>query len=91
MLMTVNSSEEYQRILGFGGAFTDSATMNILNVSSKVQENLLRAYFSTEGNSVPGFGNTLYTCGTMQNTYNVYVWATGGFLSVFCVILRGEI
>ena len=48
-LLTVNPTEEYQRILGFGGAFTDSATMNILNVSSKVQENLLSAYFSAEG------------------------------------------
>ncbi|XP_022106205.1 glucosylceramidase-like [Acanthaster planci] len=48
-LLTVNSSEEYQRIVGFGGAFTDSATMNILNVSSKVQENLLRSYYSMEG------------------------------------------
>ncbi|XP_022106202.1 glucosylceramidase-like [Acanthaster planci] len=49
MVLTVNSSEEYQRTVGFGGAFTDSATMNILNVSSKVQENLLRSYYSVEG------------------------------------------
>ncbi|XP_038044273.1 lysosomal acid glucosylceramidase-like [Patiria miniata] len=49
MLITVNSSEVYQTILGFGGAFTDSATMNILNVSSKVQDHLLRSYFSIDG------------------------------------------
>ncbi|XP_038044272.1 lysosomal acid glucosylceramidase-like [Patiria miniata] len=48
-LFTVNSSVVYQTILGFGGAFTDSAAMNILNVSSKVQDHLLRSYFSIQG------------------------------------------
>ncbi|XP_071793951.1 lysosomal acid glucosylceramidase-like [Asterias amurensis] len=48
-LLKINSSVEYQTILGFGGAFTDSATINIMNLSSKAQDNLLKSYYSTNG------------------------------------------
>eukprot|EP00057_Strongylocentrotus_purpuratus_P003212 XP_003726178.1 PREDICTED: glucosylceramidase [Strongylocentrotus purpuratus] len=45
----VDRSEEYQTILGFGGSFTDAAALNLYNLTSDVQEKLLRAYFSTDG------------------------------------------
>ncbi|XP_071785392.1 lysosomal acid glucosylceramidase-like [Asterias amurensis] len=47
--LIVDDSVHYQEILGFGGSFTDSATMNILNLSDGATENLLKSYFSTEG------------------------------------------
>ena len=56
----VNSSATFQTILGFGGAFTDSATINILNVTKPVKENLLKSYFSTDGKisySIPSITN----------------------------------
>ncbi|EDO38810.1 predicted protein [Nematostella vectensis] len=47
--LDVNSSVSYQEILGFGGAFTDAATMNILNQSNSLQQKLIRSYFSPVG------------------------------------------
>lgn len=49
VLYTLDKTTTFQSILGFGGAFTDSAAINILNVSQPVQDNLLKSYFSTEG------------------------------------------
>ena len=41
----INVSKTYQRILGFGGAFTDAAGINIESLSLKAKENLLRWIF----------------------------------------------
>ncbi|XP_075215956.1 glucocerebrosidase 1b isoform X2 [Lycorma delicatula] len=49
LVFQVNKSVEYQKIFGFGGAFTDSAGINILSLSKEVQDNLLRSYFSPQG------------------------------------------
>ena len=38
-----------QTILGFGGAFTDAATINIKSLSKETQTNLLKTYFSPQG------------------------------------------
>ncbi|XP_018590584.1 lysosomal acid glucosylceramidase isoform X1 [Scleropages formosus] len=47
--LTVEASQKYQRIRGFGGAMTDAAAMNILSLSVGAQDKLLRQYFSPEG------------------------------------------
>ena len=39
--ITLNRNIRYQKILGFGGAFTDSAGINILNISPASQEKLI--------------------------------------------------
>ena len=41
-----------QAVLGFGGAFTDSATLNIMNLSPSAQDKLIKSYFGPEGKSV---------------------------------------
>ncbi|XP_046610845.1 lysosomal acid glucosylceramidase-like [Neodiprion virginianus] len=41
----------FQPIHGFGGAFTDAATMNIKTLSPDAQENLMRTYFTEEGSN----------------------------------------
>lgn len=38
----INTSKTYQKIKGFGGAFTDAAGINILSLSKGAQNNLLR-------------------------------------------------
>ena len=43
------ADENVQTILGFGGAFTDAATMTVKSLSTKSQVNLLGSYFSTQG------------------------------------------
>nr|CAD7410728.1 unnamed protein product [Timema poppensis] len=45
----VNKNVTYQQILGFGGAMTDSASINIDSLSEETQNRLLSAYFSPEG------------------------------------------
>lgn len=38
-----------QSIIGFGGAFTDSAGINIASLPVEAQEKLLQSYFAPEG------------------------------------------
>lgn len=45
----INSSTKYQSILGFGGAFTDAAGINIAKLSPEAQLNLIRSYYSPTG------------------------------------------
>jgi len=40
-LLVINSSQQYQKIYGFGGAFTDSTVLNIRSLSNKTQHKLL--------------------------------------------------
>ncbi|XP_043259521.1 lysosomal acid glucosylceramidase-like isoform X2 [Colletes gigas] len=43
--LTIDTSKRYQTIHGFGGAFTDSAGINIKKLSPATQDQLIRAYY----------------------------------------------
>lgn len=45
-VIVVNTSEHYQTLLGFGGAFTDAASLNILSLSTDAQKRLIETYYS---------------------------------------------
>ncbi|KAK7586269.1 hypothetical protein V9T40_004145 [Parthenolecanium corni] len=45
----IYSKRTFQEIYGFGGAFTDSAGINILSLSEPAQNLLLQSYFSKDG------------------------------------------
>ena len=45
----LNAQQHYQTILGFGGAFTDSAGRVITSLDPALQHTLLAAYFSPDG------------------------------------------
>lgn len=47
--MFINYNKTFQKIIGFGGAFTDAAGINILSLPLKAQKRLLQSYFSPEG------------------------------------------
>ncbi|XP_026276327.1 lysosomal acid glucosylceramidase isoform X2 [Frankliniella occidentalis] len=47
--LTVNRSQTYQSVYGFGGAFTDAFGINLVALPAKAQELLLRSYFSPDG------------------------------------------
>ena len=49
VVFTIDRSKTYQSIIGFGGAFTDSTSMNILSLSEGAQDHLLKSYFSPLG------------------------------------------
>ena len=42
-------NETSEEIIGFGGAFTDAATINIKSLSKGAQQNLVKSYFSDNG------------------------------------------
>ncbi|XP_029680713.1 putative glucosylceramidase 4 [Formica exsecta] len=45
----VNQTDTYQEIFGFGGAVTDSAAINIFDLTQKTADNLLKSYFGSDG------------------------------------------
>lgn len=47
--LTINPEKRYQELIGFGGAFTDSAGINIKNLSDASQRKLLESYFTKDG------------------------------------------
>ncbi|ODM90073.1 putative glucosylceramidase 4, partial [Orchesella cincta] len=46
---TVRRDTQYQKVLGYGGAFTDAAGINIGMLSQPTQENLMKSYFGEDG------------------------------------------
>lgn len=48
-VLVQNVTTIYQTILGFGGAFTDAAGINLLRLSESAQKRLIEAYFGEEG------------------------------------------
>lgn len=49
VVIQVNRDTTYQSIIGFGGAFTDAAGINIASLSPSAQDNLINSYFSPDG------------------------------------------
>lgn len=47
--VTVDGQMRYQKIIGFGGAFTDAAGINMNALSEKAHDALLEAYFGPKG------------------------------------------
>lgn len=45
----VNSDVTYQKIIGFGGAFTDATSINIKKLPDEAQQKLLESYFGDDG------------------------------------------
>ncbi|NWH24188.1 GLCM Glucosylceramidase, partial [Grus americana] len=49
LVLTVDTTQQYQHVKGFGGSITDAAAINILSLPETAQDHLLRSYFSEEG------------------------------------------
>ncbi|XP_063230493.1 lysosomal acid glucosylceramidase-like [Bacillus rossius redtenbacheri] len=47
--LTVQRHVQYQEMLGFGGAITDSTAINIKSLSDKAEDNLMQSYFGKGG------------------------------------------
>ena len=47
-LVSADPRHRYQKILGFGGAFTEASAYNLSRVDVSVREKALRAYFDPE-------------------------------------------
>ncbi|KAF7392932.1 hypothetical protein HZH66_008765 [Vespula vulgaris] len=78
--ITVYRDKNYQKIWGFGGAFTDSVGINIKTLSEPTQEMLMQSYFSETGSKynlgrVPiggsDFSTRAYTYDETENDDNL--------------------
>ncbi|XP_049855320.1 lysosomal acid glucosylceramidase-like [Schistocerca gregaria] len=49
--LRVDTSQQFQRMLGFGGGMSDSTAINIRTLSSATQQQLLRSYFGNSDGS----------------------------------------
>ncbi|KFD69015.1 hypothetical protein M514_06649 [Trichuris suis] len=49
LLISLQTEEEMQEIVGFGGAFTDAAGINIASLSPLMQQQLLDSYYAPTG------------------------------------------
>ncbi|MCR5836383.1 MAG: glucosylceramidase [Lachnospiraceae bacterium] len=54
----VDSSEKYQQIIGFGGAFTEAAAYTLKNTSEENQKEIIKAYFDKEDGIGYNIGRT---------------------------------
>lgn len=49
VVVTLAANKTLQTMIGFGGAFTDAAGINIMSLSTATQQNLLSSYYSKQG------------------------------------------
>ena len=49
MTFTLNKSVQFQKIIGFGGAMTDAASITIASLSAEARDHLINSYFAPEG------------------------------------------
>jgi glucosylceramidase len=47
--VTVDHSKKFQKIVGFGGGFTDAAGLNIAKLPKGLQERLVKDYYGADG------------------------------------------
>ena len=45
----VNPDQKFQKVIGWGGAFTDSTGINMKTLDKKAQDLIMKSYFSEEG------------------------------------------
>lgn len=49
-MYSLNTKVTRQTVIGFGGAFTDAAGINIASLPSDAQDQLINAYYGDHGN-----------------------------------------
>lgn len=70
-LLNIYDDVEYQEILGFGGAFTESSTLNLAGVSEEMRERVLELYFDPQKGIGYNFcRSTINSCDFSENFYS---------------------
>ncbi|XP_075747632.1 lysosomal acid glucosylceramidase isoform X2 [Rhipicephalus microplus] len=49
VLLVVDPSRKYQKVFGFGGAFTDAAGINIKSLPANMQDDIIKSYYAKQG------------------------------------------
>jgi len=68
--VTVNPSQTYQSILGFGGAITEAASTTFSQLSSSLQNQIIEAYYGATGNKYTVGRVPINSCDFSLSSYN---------------------
>ncbi|CAG2103710.1 unnamed protein product, partial [Medioppia subpectinata] len=49
IVLTIDKNTKYQKIIGFGGAFTDASGLNLNSLPPELAQNVIKDYFSATG------------------------------------------
>ncbi|CAG2165024.1 unnamed protein product [Oppiella nova] len=49
IVLTIDKNTKYQKIIGFGGAFTDASGLNLKSLPQELATNVIKDYFSSNG------------------------------------------
>ena len=66
----IDPNKEYQEILGFGGAFTESSAYVLNQISKKKREEVIAEYFSTEGSAYSLTRTHINSCDFSLSNYS---------------------
>ncbi|WKV11402.1 glycoside hydrolase family 30 protein [Marivirga harenae] len=80
----VNPDKSFQTFIGIGGAITDASAEVFAKLSEDKQEELLDAYYSTEGINYSLLRTTIHSCDFSEESYT-YVEEGDGDLKTFSV------
>ncbi|XP_030832503.1 lysosomal acid glucosylceramidase [Strongylocentrotus purpuratus] len=69
--LTINTSDLYQKVLGFGGAVTDSMALSVKNLSAATQNHLIRSYYSADGLEYTFSRINIGTCDFSKRPYSL--------------------
>ncbi|KAF1331300.1 Glycosyl hydrolase family 30 protein, partial [Globisporangium splendens] len=78
--LVIDTTVRYQKIIGFGGAFTDAAAINVYQMDAAVQQQIVDAYFSETGiqytsGRIPiastDFSETIYSYNPMVDDFDM--------------------
>jgi glucosylceramidase len=68
-IITLNTSEEFQTITGFGGSFTEASAYLLNQLGKENREKVLRAYFSEAGANYSLTRTTIASCDFSLSNY----------------------
>ena len=68
--ITINEDVKFQKITGFGGAFTESSAYNLNKLSKEKRDEVLKAYFSKEGANYSLTRTHMNSCDFSLNNYS---------------------
>ena len=76
-VITLNPEMSYQKIIGFGGAFTEASAHVLENLSAEKREEVLQAYFSKDGAAYSLTRTHMNSCDFSLSSY-AYADKSGG-------------
>jgi glucosylceramidase len=84
-VITVDSGMSFQKILGFGGAFTEAAAVTLSKINGQLREEVLRMYFDPEDGLAYNLGRVhIHSCDFALGNYS-YVEENDKELKTFTI------